>query len=178
MAKKQKTHNPGYVLNEFQRNLFLRKILPTLFLGSCIWLVGELTFSFAFQDVQLTGSFLIIYIVALIVEVGLFLSIYFLSKRGTKVICLLCYLLFSYFAGIISLPVVIYTDYLTQVHMLVSLTIGANFIIFLMGLLLKQKYFAGGHFWEHLFLFLIGITLVEVIFIIIFDIDFNIPRIS
>ena len=170
MPKNQKARNPGYVLNDFQRNLFLKKILPTLFLGSIIWLVGELIFSLTFQDVQLTGSFLIIYIASVIVEVGLFISIYFLSKHDKKVIALFLYFIFSYLAGIISLPIAIYTDYLTQVHMLVSLTIGANIVIFLMGLLLKQKYFAGGHFWEHLFLFLIGIALVEVIFIIGFDI--------
>ena len=170
MPENQKTRNPGYVLNEFQRDLFLRKILPTLFLGSLIWLVAELSFSFAFQDVQLVGSFLIIYIVSIIVEVGLFFGIYFLSKHGKKVICLFIYLLFSYLAGIVSLPVGIYTDYLTQVHMLVGLTIGANLVIILMGLLLKQKFFARGHFWEHIFLFLIGIALVEVIFIAVFNI--------
>lgn len=170
MLKSKKTRNPGYELNDFQRNLFLKKILPTLFLGSFIWFVGELTFSFAFQEVQLAGSFLIIYIISLIGEVGLFLCIFFLSKHDKKVICLFLYLIFSYLAGIVSLPIAIYTDYLTQVHMLVGLTIGANFVIFLMGLLLKQKYFMKGHFWEHIFLFLIGTALVEVIFVIIFDI--------
>ena len=169
MPRKQKSE-PGYVLNENQRNIFLKRILPTLFSGSIIWLVAELVFSYTFQNVDLSGLFLIIYIVAIIGEVGLFIAIYFLSKNDKKVISLFLYLIFSYLAGLVSLPIAIYTEFLTQVHMIVSLTVGANLIIILMGFILKQKFFAGGHFWEHFFIYLIGLALVEVMFIIVFNI--------
>ena len=169
MPRKEKS-NPGYKLNEAQRNLFLRRILPTLFFGSIIWLVSELVFSYTFQNVQLSGLFLIIYIIVIIAEVGLFISIYFLSKHSKIVISLFLYIIFSYLAGLVSLPIAIYTEFLTQIHMIVSLTVGANLIIILMGFILKQKYFAGGHFWEHLFIFLIGLALIEVVFIIVFNI--------
>jgi hypothetical protein len=169
MPRKQKSE-PGYVLNETQRNIFLKRILPTLFSGSIIWLVAELVFSYTFQNIELSGLFLLIYILAIIGEVGLFIAIYFLSKYDKKVISLFLYLIFSFLAGLISLPIAIYTEFLTQVHMIVSLTVGANLIIILMGFVLKQKYFAGGHFWEHFFIFLIGLGLVEVVFIIVFNI--------
>ncbi len=169
MTRKEKS-NPGYVLNDAQRNLFLKRILPTLFFGSIIWLISELVFSYTFQNVQLSGMFLIIYIIAIITEVGLFISIYFLSKHDKMVISLFLYILFSYLAGLISLPIAIYTEFLTQVHMIVSLTVGANLIIILMGFILRQKYFASGHFWGNFFIFLLGLVLVEVVFIIGFNI--------
>jgi sterol desaturase/sphingolipid hydroxylase (fatty acid hydroxylase superfamily) len=90
MPRKQKSE-PGYVLNEAQRNIFLKRILPTLFSGSIIWLVAELVFSYTFQNIVLSGLFLLIYIVAIIGEVGLFIAIYFLSKYDKKVISLLLY---------------------------------------------------------------------------------------
>ena len=152
MPRKEKS-NPGYELNDAQRKTFLKRILPTLFFGSIIWLVSELVFSYTLQNIELSGLFLIIYIVTIIGEVGLFIAIYFLSKYDKKVISLFLYLIFSCLAGLISLPIAIYTEFLTQVHMIVSLTVGANLIIVLMGFILKQKYFAGGHFWEHFFIF-------------------------
>ena len=169
MPRKQKSE-PGYVLNETQRNIFLKKVIPTLFSGSIIWLVAELVFSYTFQNVELSGLFLLIYIVAIIGEVGLFIAIYFLSKYDKMVFSLFLYIIFSYLAGLVSLPIAIYTEFLTQVHMIVSLTVGANLIIILMAYRLKQKYFAGGHFWAHFFIFLIGLALVEVVFILVFNI--------
>ena len=169
MIKREKSKR-GYRLNEAQRNIFLKKILPTLFVGSIIWLAAELVFSYTFQNIQLSGIFLIIYIIAIIGEVGLFIGIYFLSKHNKKVLSLVLYLIFSYLAGLVSLPIAIYTEFLTQVHMIVSLTVGANLIVILMGLTLRQKYFAGGHFWEHFFIFLIGLALIEIVFLIVFKI--------
>ena len=169
MARKKKSE-PGYVLNEAQRNLFLKRILPTLFIGSIIWLISEIAFSYTFQNIHLSGIFLVIYIITVIGEVGLFIGIYFLSKYDKIMFSLFLYIIFSYLAGLVSLPIAIYTEFLTQIHMIVSLTVGANLIIILMGLILKQKYFAGGHFWVHFFTFILGLALVEVVFILVFNI--------
>jgi hypothetical protein len=62
------------------------------------------------------------------------------------------------------------TEFLPQVHMFVSLSVGALLIIYLIGLILRDNYFAKGYIWAHLILFLIGICIVEIVFILIFNI--------
>ena len=55
--------------------------------------------------------------------------------------------------------------------MLVSLSVGASFIVYFLSLLLKDKYFAKGYIWAHTILYLIGIVIVEIVFIVMFNIQ-------
>ncbi len=64
----------------------------------------------------------------------------------------------------------VFTEFLPQVHMFVSLSLGALLITCLIGYILRDNYFAKGYIWAHIILFLIGIAVVEIVFILIFDI--------
>jgi FtsH-binding integral membrane protein len=159
-----------YILEPPQRKVFIEKILPTLLIGSIIWLIGEIVFSYFFSEAQLTGAFLVFYISMIVVDAVLFLLLYFVAKSNKVLLGLLIFFLFCFIAGIISIPIVIFTEYLPQVHMFVSLAVGANLIVYLMALSLRDRYFAKGYIWAHIGLFIFGFLIVEIVFIIIFSI--------
>ena len=62
--------------------------------------------------------------------------------------------------------------------MFVSLAVGANSIVYIIALSLRDKYFAKGYIWAHVVLFMLGFLLVEIVFIIVFNIQKLIPTIS
>lgn len=160
-----------YTLTPSQRNVFLHKILPTMLVGSIIWLISEIIFSAIFIEIEFTQVFLAFYIVMVIIEVIFFILLYFISRENKTDLALLFFFLFSFIAGILSLPIIIVTEFLPQVHMFVSLSVGALLITCFIGLILRDKYFAKGYLWAHIGLFLIGTALVEIVFILIFDIQ-------
>jgi len=159
-----------YILNSDQRYLFLHKVLPTLLIGSIIWLLSEIGFSLIFSETQFMGIFLIFYISMAVLEIILFLLLYFVAKANFVLLGFFTFFSFSFIAGILSIPIIIFTQFLPQVHMFVSLSFGANAIVSLMGISLRNKYFAKGYIWAHVILFLIGCVVVEIIFILVFDI--------
>ena len=55
--------------------------------------------------------------------------------------------------------------------MFVSLAVGANSIVYLIALALRDRYFAKGYIWAHVGLFILGFLLVEIVFIIVFSIQ-------
>ncbi|GAG62315.1 unnamed protein product [marine sediment metagenome] len=160
-----------YILESSQRKVFIEKILPTLLIGSIIWLIGEIVFSFFFSEAQLTGTFLAFYISMIVVGAVLFLLLYFVAKSNKILLGLVIFFLFCFIAGIISIPIVIFTEYLPQVHMFVSLAVGANSIVYIIALALRYRYFAKGYIWAHVVLFIFGFLLVEIVFIIVFNIQ-------
>ncbi|MBA7517047.1 hypothetical protein ES705_09097 [subsurface metagenome] len=160
-----------YILEPSQRKVFIDKILPTLLIGSIIWLIGEILFSYFFSEAQLTGIFLAFYISMIIVDAVLFLLLYFVAKSNKILLGLIIFFLFCFIAGIISIPIVIFTEFLPQVHMFVSLAVGANSIVYIIALSLRDKYFAKGYIWAHVVLFMLGFLLVEIVFIIVFNIQ-------
>lgn len=160
-----------YILEPSQRKVFIEKILPTLLIGSVIWLIGEIVFSYFFSETQLTGTFLVFYISMIIVDAVLFLLLYFVAKSNKILLGLIIFFLFCFIAGIISIPIVIFTEFLPQVHMFVSLAVGANSIVYIIALALRHRYFAKGYIWAHVVLFIFGFLLVEIVFIIVFNIQ-------
>ena len=161
----------NYILEPSQRKVFIEKILPTLLIGSIIWLIGEIVFSFFFSEAQLTGTFLAFYISMIVVDAVLFLLLYFVAKSNKILLGLLIFFLFCFIAGIISIPIVIYSEFLPQVHMFVFLAVGANSVVYIIALTLRYRYFAKGYIWAHVVLFIFGFLLVEIIFIIVFSIQ-------
>lgn len=160
-----------YTLNSPQRNIFLQRVLPTMLAGSIIWLISEIVFSTIFVTIELNQIFLIFYICMIVIEGILFTSLYFVSRGNNTILALLIFFLFSFIAGILSLPIIMITEFFPQVHMFVSLSVGALLITFFIGLILRENYFAKGYLWAHIVLFLIGTFLVEFVFILIFDIQ-------
>ena len=160
-----------YILEPSQRKVFIEKILPTLLIGSIIWLIGEIVFSYFFSEAQLTGTFLVFYISMIVADVVLFLLLYFVAKANKILLGLIIFFLFCFIAGIISIPIVIFTEFLPQVHMFVSLAVGANSIVYVIALTLRHRYFAKGYIWAHVVLFIFGFLLVEIVFIIVFNIQ-------
>ncbi len=160
-----------YALTSPQRDIFLKKILPTMLIGSIIWLISEIIFSTIFIEIEFSQTFLAFYIFMVIVAVICFILLYFVSRNNNTDLALLIFFLFSFVAGILSLPIIMVTEFLPQVHMFVSLSVGALLITCFIGLSLRDKYFAKGYIWAHTVLFLIGTALVEIVFILIFDIQ-------
>jgi hypothetical protein len=172
MSESQKSKKKSkYVIDYAQRKALIGKIYPILLVGSIFWLSGELLFSFLFSDLDFTGQNLLYYLTIVIVEGILFISFFIASKRNRILLSVLFFIAFSFLAGILSLPIVILTEFLPQVHMLVSLSVGANFIVYFIDLFLKDKYFSEGYIWAHTILYLIGCAIVEIIFIVVFTIQ-------
>jgi hypothetical protein len=160
-----------YRITEDQRKALIFKIYPILLLGSLIWLVGEFLFSFLFSDLEFTGLNLVFYIIVVVVVVGLFVLFFFTSKSNKVLLSLMIFITICFLSGILSLPIVVFTEFLPQVHMFVSLSVGANLIIIFVALVLREKYFAKGYIWLHILLYLVGCAIVEIAFIFIFNIQ-------
>ncbi|MHA2196066.1 MAG: hypothetical protein ACXABO_10785 [Promethearchaeota archaeon] len=161
---------PKYALINSQRDIFLRKILPTILTGSIIWLISEIIFSNIFLGFEFNQIFLTLFISAIIIECMLFTFLYFTSRGNQVQLSLILFFLFCFLAGFLSLPIVMITEFLPQVHMFVSLSVGATLITCFIGIVLREKYFAKGYIVVHILLFLIGTILFEVIFIYVFQI--------
>ncbi|MFX0058826.1 MAG: zinc-ribbon domain-containing protein [Candidatus Hodarchaeota archaeon] len=170
MIKNEKKES-NYILNSAHRKILLRKVFPVLLIGSIIWLCSELIFSYFFSELEITNQFLIFYISMIIVDALLFLVLFFASKANKVFLGLLFFFSFSFIAGILSLPIVIFTEFLPQVHMFVSLSLGANFIVYFIAIVLREKYFSKGYIWAHIILYGFGCLIVEIVFIIIFNIQ-------
>jgi FtsH-binding integral membrane protein len=160
-----------YTIDSIQRKALISRIYPILLVGSIVWLSGEYLFSFLFSDLDFTGQSLLYYVIIVIVEAILIFSFFFTSNNNKILLSVLFFIAFSFLAGILSLPVVIFTEFIPQVHMLVSLSVGASFIVFSITLFLRDKYFAKGSIWAHIIIYLIGVAIVEIIFIVIFNIQ-------
>ena len=172
MIESQKSNKKSkYTIDSIQRKALISRIYPILLVGSIVWLSGEYLFSFFFSDLDFTGQNLLYYVIVVIVEVILFISFFFTSKSNKILLSILFFITFSFLAGILSLPVVIFTEFIPQVHMLVSLSVGASFIVYFLSLFLREKYFAKGYIWAHLIFYLIGCAIVEIVFILIFNIQ-------
>ncbi len=172
MVESQKSNKKSkYIIDSIQRKALVSRIYPILLMGSIIWLSGEYLFSFLFSDLDFTGQNLLYYVIIVIVEAILFISFFFASKSNKILSSIFFFITFSFLAGILSLPVVIFTEFIPQVHMLVSLSVGANFIVYFLSLFLREKYFAKGYIWAHIILYMVGIAIVELIFIVIFNIQ-------
>ncbi|MFX1492704.1 MAG: hypothetical protein ACFFBZ_00315 [Promethearchaeota archaeon] len=140
-------------------------------IGSIIWLASEIFFDLIFGEFDFNFSFLIVYVSMIVLEVNLFIVFYFVSKKDKTNAGLIVFFTFCYVAGILSLPIIIFTEFLPQVRMFITLTFGAEIIICMIGFVLRENYFAKGYLWAHIILFLVGIAVVEFIFIIIFNIQ-------
>ncbi|MFW9785447.1 MAG: zinc ribbon domain-containing protein [Candidatus Heimdallarchaeota archaeon] len=160
-----------YILNSSEREIFLQRILPTILMGSIIWLISEILFSVTFMDYELTESFLIYYISTLIIEALLVLILYFASKANRTFIGIAIFFIFSFIGGFLSLPIIMITEFLPQVHMFVTLSLGGTLVTCFLGSVLRENYFGKGYLWAHILLFLVGTTLIEVIFLLIFKIQ-------
>ena len=160
-----------YLINSIQRKALSNKVFPLLLIGSIIWLAGEYLFSIIFSDLELSGLNLIFYFMAVIIEAVIFVLFFIFSKSNKILLSIVLFFGFCFLAGILSIPVVIFTEFLPQVHMLVSLSVGANFVVYFLTLFLRDKYFSEGYLWAHIILYLIGCAIVEIIFLVFFNIQ-------
>ncbi len=159
-----------YRMDENQKKTIINKIYPILLVGSLVWLSGELLFSYLFSDLEFTGLNLIYYIIVVVVEVNLFILFFLTARYNKTLLGFLLFITICFLLGILSLPVAIFTEFIPQIHMFVSLSVGANIIVNFMTLFLRDKYFSKGYVWVHILLFLIGCVIVEIAFIFIFNI--------
>ena len=167
---------PGkYILTDSEREVFLKKVLPTMFIGSLIWLVSELSFGYYFTTVAYPPDLLlIIYIIMNVLNVILFIMFFLLSRKKQHELAILAYFTFAFSAGIIFVPisliVVLDITLSTYVHAFVSLAVGGTFVVLLLGLILKERFLAEGNFWYHFFFTLGGSFVVLLVFLLAFGV--------
>jgi len=110
------------------------------------------------------------YVIVLTVEVILFAIFFFTSKNNNTLLSFVLFIILCFLLGILSLPIAVFTEFVPQVHMFVFLSVGANVIVNFMTLFLRDKYFSKGYIWAHILLFLAGCAIIELVFILIFNI--------
>jgi len=159
-----------YNLTPSQRNIYFKRILPMIAIGSLIWLISELIFSTIFIEIEFNAVFIIFYVSMIISDVVLFILLYWTSRANKVDLGVLIFFLFSFIAGILTLPISMITIFLPQVHMFISLTVGAVLIVCFMAVMLRENYFAKGYIWQHFILCVIGIVIVEIVFVLAFQI--------
>jgi hypothetical protein len=166
---------PKFNLNDSQRIIFKNKILPTIFAGSVIWLISELIFGSIFTKVSIPGElFFAIYIPMIIADIVLYITFYFLSKKGNVVFAIIMYFLFAICAGIITVPISILTvldvNLRIYVHGFVSLVMAGGAIVFIIAMLLQERFFTKEYRWVNVLMFILGIFLMAIAFILIYQI--------
>jgi len=166
---------PKFNLTDSQRIIFRNKILPTIFAGSIIWLISELIFGSIFTKVSIPGElFFAIYIPMIIVDIVMYIFFYFLSKKGDIVFGIIMYFLFAICAGIITVPISILTvldvNLRIYVHGFVSLVMAGGAIVFIIALLLQDRFFTKEYLWINVLMFVLGIFLMSLAFILIYQI--------
>jgi hypothetical protein len=159
-----------YIIGSNQRKVLLNHIIPTLALGSFIWFLGEYFFSTYLRGYALEGLILAFYIFIVVFDAILFIVLYKITKIHNNFMGTMLFFAFCFISGALSLPIVMLTSFESQVHMFVTLSLSADVIVLFMGIVLKENYFAKGHIFEHVVLYLIGCAGALVIFIIAFKI--------
>lgn len=101
----------------------------------------------------------------------MFFSLNKISQKGLSALGIIIYFVFTFTAGIITIPIVMLGNPLAkQVHMVVFIALECTIIVCLIGISLKDKYFAKAYGLTHLFLFIIFLIIAEIIFLVVFNI--------
>lgn len=133
--------------------------------------MSEVMFTIIFTGIQFTTVFFEFYFLIIALNIILFISINKISLKNTYTLGLIIFLIFTFTAGIITVPIVMLNSNLSkQVHMFVFSALESTIIVGLMGLSLRDKYFAKGYIWAHVILFIFYIILAEIIFLVVFNI--------
>ena len=76
MVESQKSNKKSkYTIDSIQRKALISRIYPILLVGSIVWLAGEYLFSFLFSGLDLTEQNLLYYVIIVIIEAILLISL-------------------------------------------------------------------------------------------------------
>lgn len=157
-----------YILTDSKRTVFLQKVMPTIFIGSLIWLISEILFGIVFTEIASLLDIGAIYVIMVILNAILFVIFYVVSRKGKNISGLIIYFMFAFTAGVLSVPIFIWlSDFSIYVHVFVSLAVWGTAIILIIGLILKDKFLTAGYFWLQFLLIAIGIILVLLFYIFV-----------
>lgn len=157
------------VLLEEERNLYLKKVLPTILVGSLIWLMSEVLFSFIFANTPSFFDIGVFYILILVLNTLLIVVFFFLANRGNSFISVLMYFLFAFSSGILSVPIlIISSDAVIYVHIFVTLAVSGTGIVMIAGVILKEKFFASGSVFQTFVIITLGGIITLVLIFILF----------
>lgn len=160
-----------YILTDSKRTVFLQKVMPTLFFGSLIWLISEIFFGEIFITISLPMDFSVIYLIMVIFNSILFIIYYIVSRKGKNLAGIIAYFLFAFTAGILSVPIFIWIEEFSfYVHLFVGLALGGTVLVLIIGLILREKFIAVGYIWHYILLLVLGVCLLLILFIFIFQI--------
>lgn len=158
-----------YELSESERETFVKKVLPTIFLGSFIWLISEILFGELFKVISLGASYTVFYIIILVLNANLFIGFYFLCRKGKNRPAICVYFSFAFTAGLLSVPIFVWLGPLSiYVTVYVSLAVWATALVLIAGRILGERFLATGHFRIYMLLAGLGVllALIPLIFIL------------
>lgn len=168
--KIEQKRDSKYILSPSQREIFIKNVLPIILVSNIIWLIGDFVFTYIFRRMEFS-EFYVIYIIFVVLDIILFVSLNKIALKSMKSLVYILYFIFIFIAGIITIPFVKLGNPLGNlVHMLVFIAIECTIIVCLVGMTLKDKYFAKGHVQIHVILFILFLIIAEIIFLLVFNI--------
>jgi hypothetical protein len=97
------------------------------------------------------------------VDLVLFLISYYAARKGNNDLAITFFFLFCYCAGILCVPVLLlFGKFNVFVYGAISLGIGGVSIVYLTGLILKERFFSEGSFWSHLGIIIVLYAVFEI----------------
>ncbi len=172
ITKKSDKKESRLVLNNDQRQLYQKKILLYLTIGSFIWLMSEIFFSYLFQFQEVNRYFFTLYPIFIAFFVICFYIYFILSKHERHNLSLFTFFVLSFLAGTILLPFSLFLPFIIiQVHMFVFLIFATSGIVLVIGVILGNQFFFENTLWRHIILFIGLMGIVEIIFVLLFNIQ-------
>lgn len=160
-----------FVLEDSEREVLQKKAMPFILIGTIIWMVGQLFFSYLFTNTALAADFWIYYIALICVDIMLFIFVYLTARNQKNTLGVVIYFVFAFLVGMLSVPIILITGELRlYLYAMFSLGVGGAIIVFLISAIMGDKYFAEGYFGFLISLFFIFIVIMEVLLIFILPI--------
>ncbi len=160
-----------FVLDDLERYIFMQKVLPISFWGCVVWFLGEIFFGLLFSISELLDFFWLIYFLMWIVVPIIFGISFYAAKRGDNNLSMMTFFVFCYCAGILAVPILLWSGSLyVFIYGAISIGFGGVAIVYLTGLILKDRFFAEKSFWVNFGLIIGLFALLEISTILIFGI--------
>lgn len=166
-----RTFKKNFELNEAEKSLLLKRVIPLLIIGCLIWMVGILFFYLYFLYsplIQFSQYFWIWYIIIIIIEFHLFIFIFAGASHKHESITIVLYTISTFTSGMLSTPILInFEGFTIPFFIILSVGVSGILLLFLLSCYLQEQFFQKSHLWLHLLLFLVYATAIELIFVFV-----------
>lgn len=162
-------------LNEKERKIFINKMLPLAFFGSLIWFFGGLLFGALYLGIEtFARASITLYFPMIFVNLILSIISFVLAKNGDNKNGLLLYLVFSFTAGFLNLPILMFTNnYFGYIYACISMGIGPIGIVYLVALIFQNNFLKKG--FVLLQVIIVGLLILGMEFLLIYLLQLHNP---